>query len=101
MRNTGGFNFKKTCRFNSGSFTDAIFQFSNHSGTELAGIRYDGDIRHFHHGGVWVFVDGDDQIGIMNGGGMLDGPTDTQRKEYPGMDVFSCLANQTIMIRPV
>jgi hypothetical protein len=67
---------------------------------DLIGIGHHGDVCHFHHGGIGVFVHCDDKVGIGCSGSVLDGAADAKGKKNSGFDMFTGLADQGAVIGP-
>lgn len=57
---------------------DALLQFPDQGGTNLAGIGNNRHVGHFHHRRFGILVDGNDEFGPVNGSRMLNGATDAE-----------------------
>ena len=67
---------------------------------QVTGIGHDGDISHFHHGRLGVFVYRNDETGFPQARSVLNGAADAKGKQNFRLDMFSCLADQRIMSGP-
>ena len=64
------------------SFSDSFTETLKESIEHVAGIAYNGDIRHFHHRGLRVFIDSNNKIRFAHACCMLNCATYPKRKEF-------------------
>ena len=90
----------RVCSQIRSALPDTFLQLPDEGRADLACIRDDGHIGHRHHLRLGVLVHGNDELGAADSGGVLDGATDAEGKEYFGPDAFAGLPHQVIMISP-
>src|SRR5690606_19337810 len=83
------------------SGADALPELADERSADLAGVGYNGHVRHLHHGGVGVLVHRDDEPRVLDAGRVLDRPTDAEGEEHPGADVPVGLADQGVIVSPL
>ncbi|MDY6792846.1 MAG: hypothetical protein SWH54_16400 [Thermodesulfobacteriota bacterium] len=65
------------CR-GKGSIPDFFFYGFDDAKADLICISNNGNVWHLHHGGIGIFIDGNDKMGISQGCGMLKGTADSK-----------------------